>query len=218
LIDHAVLRTQAIDAHLSSALASGTEQVVILGAGLDARAWRMPALHRATVFEVDHPATQRYKRARLGSKVPHGELLFIAVDFERDRVESALRKAGFQPERRTMWIWEGVAMYLARGAITDTTMQLTRLSAPGSELAMTYLAPGTLPFGFLGRTLIAALFRAGGEPLKTTFTTTELAAALGPEWSVLRDDNSSGWKRLTGSPAEPPRTFRGERLALARRR
>ena len=217
LIDHAVLRTQAIDAQLSFALASGIDQIVILGAGLDARAWRMPALDRATVFEVDHPATQEYKRARISGKVSHAEVRFVSVDFEREPVADALEKAGFRSRSPAVWIWEGVAMYLERGAIADTIAQVTQLSAPGSELTMTYRAPGMLPFGVLGRAAIPVLFRAAGEPLKATLTAEELASTLAPEWDVVLDENARGWKRLTGSAAEPPHSFLGERLAIAKR-
>ena len=130
LIDHAVLRTQAIDAHLASALRSGIDQIVILGAGLDARAWRLPALESTTVFEVDHPATQRYKQRRIGRRTPCAEVRYVAVDFEKARFSQGLERAGFRSADPTMWIWEGVAMYLPLDAIRDTLEQLTRLSAP----------------------------------------------------------------------------------------
>jgi methyltransferase (TIGR00027 family) len=217
LIDHAVLRTQAIDVHLDAALESGIDQVVILGAGLDARAWRLPALERATVFEVDHPATQQYKRARVGGKAAHAEVRYVAVDFERELFSQGLRDSGFRPNDPTVWIWEGVAMYLPIDSIFDTLRQLTELSSPGSKLAMTYRIPDALPFGRLGRVAIPALFRAAGEPLKGTLTSGELASTLAPEWDVLHDENARGWKRLTGSRAAPPRSFLGERLAIASR-
>lgn len=217
LVDHAVLRTQMIDAHLSSALESGIDQIVLLGAGLDARAWRLPELARTTVFEVDHPATQGYKRARLGRRASHADVRYVAVDFERQSFAGALETSGFRSETRALWIWEGVAMYLQRAAILDTLAQLSHLSAPGSELAMTYRVPGMLPFGSLGRATIPALFAAAGEPLKGTLTSAELASTLAPNWEVLVDEDSRGWKRLTGSQARPPRAFLGERLAFARR-
>ena len=217
LVDHAVLRTQAIDAHVSSALESGIDQLVLLGAGLDARAWRLPELAQATVFEVDHPATQEYKRARTRGRAPHAEIRFVAVDFEREGFAGALETSGFRSGSRALWIWEGVSMYLRKAAILDTLAQMSRLSAPGSELAMTYRVPGTLPFGPLGHATIPVLFRAMGEPLRGTLTSEELASTLAPNWEVLADENSHGWKRLTRSRARPARAFLGERLAIARR-
>ena len=218
LIDHMVLRTQAIDAHLASALEAGIDQIVILGAGLDARAWRVPALGGTTVFEVDHPATQRYKRTRIGRRMPRAELRYVAVDFEKERFATELVRTGFRPDQPSIWIWEGVAMYLPLRVIGETLAQLTSLSTAGSQLAMTYRVPGILPFGTLGRAAIPFLFSAAGEPLKATLAPNELASTLSPDWEVLYDDDSRGWHELGGSRAEPPRSFLAERLAVAKRR
>jgi len=218
LIDHAVLRTQAIDAHLVAALRSGIGQIVILGAGLDARAWRLPALGSSTVFEVDHPATQQYKQRRIGRRTPLADVRYVAVDFEKERFSEGLERAGFRSTDPSMWIWEGVAMYLPLDAIRDTLEQLTRLSAGGSELAMTYRVPGMLPFGAFGRAAIPALFKAAGEPLKGTLEPHDLASTVAPEWDVVYDDNARGWQKLTGSRADPARSFLGERLAIVRRK
>lgn len=218
LVDHAVLRTQAIDTHLVSALRSGIEQLVILGAGLDARAWRLPALQAATVFEVDHPATQRYKRKRIGGRVAPTDVRYVPVDFEKEQFSPHLVRAGFRMEDPSVWIWEGVTMYLHRQAIGQTLEQLTRLSASGSELAVTYLVPNSLPFGALGRFAIPAMFKAAGEPLKGALDSRELATAIAPNWDVVYDQDSRGWQELTRSHARPPQTFRSERLAVAKRR
>ncbi len=218
LVDHAVLRTQAIDTHLVSALRSGVEQVVILGAGLDARAWRLPELRAATVFEIDHPATQRYKRKRIGDRVAPTEVRYVPVDFEKERFSPGLERAGFRMGEPSAWIWEGVTMYLHREAIEQTLEQLTRLSAPGSELAVTYLVPNRLPFGALGRLAIPAMFKAAGEPLKGALEPRVLAATIAPSWELVYDEDARGWQELTGSLARPPQTFRSERLAVAKRR
>jgi len=218
LVDHMVLRTQAIDAHLGSALRSGIAQVVILGAGLDARAWRLPALESRTVFEVDHPATQRYKRKRIGGRTPRSDLRYVTVDFEKDRFAAELERTGFRPDEPSFWIWEGVAMYLPLDVIHETLAQLTSLSAAGSELAITYRVPGMLPFGALGQAAIPFLFRAAGEPLKATLAPEELATALSPGWDVVYDEDARGWHELGGSLAKPSNSFLAERLAVAKRR
>jgi methyltransferase (TIGR00027 family) len=218
LIDHMVLRTQAIDAHLASALHSGIDQLVILGAGLDARAWRLEALKDVTVFEVDHPATQRYKRKRMSQKRPPGDIRYVSVDFETDQFSSALEGAGFRSGAPSTWIWEGVAMYLPLDAVHATLGQLTSLAAAGSELAMTYRVPGLLPYGSLGRVAIPAIFAAAGEPLKATLQPHELAVAVAPDWEVTFDEDSRGWRTLTGSTANASRTFLSERLAVVKRR
>ncbi|MGB5373984.1 MAG: SAM-dependent methyltransferase [Polyangiales bacterium] len=218
LIDHMVLRTQVIDAHLASALHSGIDQLVILGAGLDARGWRLEALKDVTVFELDHPATQRYKRRRMSQKRPPADIRYVSVDFERERFADALEAAGFRSGAPSAWIWEGVAMYLPLDAVHDTLRQLTSLAAPGSELAMTYRVPGLLPYGPLGRVAIPVVFAAAGEPLKATLQPDELASAFAPDWEVTFDEDSRGWRTLTGSSANASRSFLSERLAVVKRR
>jgi methyltransferase (TIGR00027 family) len=218
LIDHMVLRTQAIDAHLDSALRSGIDQLVILGAGLDARGWRLESLKDAIVFEIDHPATQRYKRQRMSRKRPPADIRYVSVDFERQRFAHALEAAGFRSGAPSAWIWEGVAMYLPLDAVHDTLGQLTSLAAPGSELAMTYRVPGLLPYGPLGRVAIPVVFAAAGEPLKATLLPDELASTVAPAWEITFDDDPRGWARLAGSTATASPSFMSERLAIARRR
>lgn len=218
LVDHNVLRTQAIDAHVMHALQSGVRQLVILGAGMDARAWRLDALQNATVFEVDHPATQQYKRERVAEKTPPADIRYVAVNFEQERFTERLQSAGFRPTDCSIWIWEGVTMYLPLAAVHDTLGQLTRLAAEGSLLAMTYRVPGSLPFGAVGRTAIPALFVAAGEPLKSTLEPSELASVLAPDWDVTYDEDARGWRALTASAAAPSRAFVSERLAVAKRK
>lgn len=218
LVDHNVLRTEAIDAHLMRGLQSGVRQLVILGAGLDARAWRMKPLQSALVFEVDHPATQQYKRARIAGKPAPTEIRYVAVDFEKERFGERLQEAGFHATERSIWIWEGVAMYLPRAAVHETLRQVTSLAAEGSVLAMTYRVPGRLPFGVMGRAAVPALFAAAGEPLKSTLEPSELASAVAPDWDVTYDEDATGWRALTGSAAVPARAFLSERLAVLSRR
>jgi O-methyltransferase involved in polyketide biosynthesis len=118
---------------------------------------------------------------------------------------------------RSIWIWEGVTMYLPLAAVHDTLGQLTLLAAAGSLLAMTYRVPNRLPFGAIGRAAIPTLFAAGGEPLKSTLEPTELARAVAPDWDVSYDEDARGWKALTGSAAVPARAFLSERLAVMQR-
>jgi methyltransferase (TIGR00027 family) len=218
LVDHAVLRTHAIDSHLVAALRAGVEQVVILGAGLDTRAWRIGALKDSIVFEVDHPSTQRYKRSRVAKKIPPTDIRYVAVDFETQRFSDALKHAGFCHSARSMWIWEGVTMYLPMGAIHDVIDQVRSLTSAGSTIALTYRAPGQLPWGIVGRTAIPVLFAAAGEPLKATLDSTTLLRALGSDWELVYDEDARGWTKLSSSTARPSYTYSSERLAVAQRR
>lgn len=218
LIDHAVLRTHAIDAHLVAALRTGVRQVVILGAGLDARAWRIAALQEAIVFEVDHPSTQRYKRSRVAKKVPPTDIRYVAVDFETQGFSDALEEAGFRRSAPSIWVWEGVTMYLPMRAIHDAIVQIRSLASTGSTIALTYRAPDRLPWGILGRAAIPLLFAVAGEPLKATLDTSMLISTLGSDWELVYDEDARGWVKLSGSIARPSHTYSSERLAVAQRR
>jgi methyltransferase (TIGR00027 family) len=115
------------------------EQVVILGAGFDGRAHRMITLERARVFEVDHPATQSVKR-RLAAGLARtcGELTYVACDFERDDLAERLQSAGHRVDMPTVWIWEGVTLYLEDDAIHATLATIAGRSAARSTLVVEY--------------------------------------------------------------------------------
>ena len=136
------VRTVAIDRALG---AHPTPQLVVLGAGLDGRAWRMPELRDTTVFEVDHPDSQRQKRARVAPLPALArELRYVPVDFTRDDLDTALASAGHDPRLPTTWLWEGVVMYLTGSTIEATLRVLSRRSTPGSRLVVLYHSPALL--------------------------------------------------------------------------
>jgi methyltransferase (TIGR00027 family) len=176
-----VARTVAIDDAIREAAAP---QLVLLGAGLDGRAWRMPELRDATVFEVDHPDSQRVKRERASALAPVARAIhFVPVDFARDRLEDALAAAGHDPARPTTWIWEGVVMYLTRADVEATLDVIARRSCPGSRLVVLYLSPSRL------LRIAGALGRATSEPLRSLFTADELRALLARfGFAVTRDE------------------------------
>lgn len=216
LVDHIALRTAAIDA----VLADGFDQVVLLGAGLDARAYRLPSLARAHVFEVDHPASQAMKRARVVDLSPRcARLDHVAADFSKDDLGSCLKQAGFDAHRRTAWVLEGVTMYLAPSMTFSLLDAVGALSAPDSRLAVTYARPpeGVLENAFW-RTFEIAV-DVFGEPASATYTThafhTHLRdAGLEP----LEDDCSVDWAERFGASRTLAHVFRAERLVVAARR
>jgi methyltransferase (TIGR00027 family) len=149
-------------------------QVVILGAGLDGRAWRMPELADAIVFEVDHPDTQRAKRARIaGLEQRAKDVRFVPVDFTKDDLDARLADAGHDPTKPTTWIWEGVVMYLTREEVEATLTIVSRRSAPQSRLAIVYIRPG----GLLVR-VVGMLVSRVGEPFRSKFTAEEMRRLL----------------------------------------
>ena len=127
---------------LGAAVSRGVRQAVILGAGFDTFALRNPYSNLGLrVFEVDHPATQAWKRKRLsevGLAIP-ASLTFAAIDFESDDLGHGLRDAGFDPDRPAFFIWLGVVPYLGRAAIAATLRYIA--SVPESEVVFDYSEP-----------------------------------------------------------------------------
>jgi len=134
-------RSRIAEDALSEAVARGVRQVVILGAGLDTFALRNPHAARISIFEVDHPATQAWKRQRLvGAELePPPWLTFVPIDFERDDLQQKLNSAGFQRSSAAFFTWLGVVPYLTRNAIEDTLGYIA--SIPSSEVVFDYAEP-----------------------------------------------------------------------------
>jgi methyltransferase (TIGR00027 family) len=117
-----IARTRLIDEWLCAAIGARVKQVVLLGAGYDSRAWRLPALAHARVFEVDHPATSAEKQRRLaGSGADFSHMRFVSVDFDRQMPAERLVQAGFDPSQRAIVIWDGVTNYLRPEAVDAIT-------------------------------------------------------------------------------------------------
>ena len=113
------MRTRFAEDALAAAVQCGACQLVVLGAGLDTYAYRSPFGERLRIFEVDHPATQAWKRHRLdaGSIPSPCWLTFAPVDFERETLSQGLKSVGFNPSQRTSFTWLGVVPYLSTEAV-----------------------------------------------------------------------------------------------------
>ena len=121
-------------------------QYVLLGAGLDSFAWRRPDLLRSMLlFEVDHPASQAWKRERLAElALPESDRqVFVPIDFEKESLRQGLDAAGFDWGEPTMFCWVGVVPYLTTEAIV-TTLRTIAGCAAGSEVALSYRAEDSL--------------------------------------------------------------------------
>lgn len=213
MVDHVTLRMSAIDAAVATAVNNGCEQMLVLGAGLDARAWRLACLSGVDVFEVDHPSTQATKRRRIDAhRCRARSLTFVPVDFEVDSLDLRLDEAGHDPLRATMWIWEGVTPYLGSAAIEATLRTVGARSAPASSLAMTYAVESQVPLPALTRIGFSAL----GEPIVTTMSPDEAAcraAACG--FAPTSDTDSSEWSTRFPGSARLATLFAAERLLVA---
>jgi methyltransferase (TIGR00027 family) len=135
-----IARTRWIDDALVAALAKEIRQVVILGAGFDCRAFRIPELRAARIFEVDHPQTFATKRAQLAQFIEREppNLTFVQIDFNRQSLEDVLRQAGFDPSQRSIFLWEGVTNYLTAEAVA-AVLRFVASCAAGTELIFTYV-------------------------------------------------------------------------------
>lgn len=135
-------RTHFYDGVVRAELEAGAEQYVVLGAGLDSRAYRFAgALGEARVFEVDHPATSAFKRERLASAgVDASHVTFVEVNFGEQSTEERLKAAGFDPSKRTFVTWEGVIMYLDEDTVRDVFGWVASLGA-GSSIVFDYTYP-----------------------------------------------------------------------------
>jgi methyltransferase (TIGR00027 family) len=142
-----VVRERHIDEYLKSCLANSLEQLVILGAGYDVRAYRFEQLkHGVKVYEVDHPASQATKLEKLeqvfGSRPAH--VTFVPVDFNTQRLDQRLFECGYDEGLKTLFIWQGVTQYLTPSAVDATLAFIADHSGPGSAVIFDYMYPTLL--------------------------------------------------------------------------
>ena len=194
-------RSRLAEDELRSAVESrGIAQYVVLGAGFDTFAYRNP-FAGLRVFEVDHPATQGVKRARLANAkidVP-GNVAFVPIDFSETRLGDALDRSGFVKTAPAFFSWLGVVPYLELPAIRDT-FRFVGSMPKGSEIVFDY---GSRPesLSLVGRLVfkrLAARVAAAGEPWKTFLDPAELS-------KMLHDDGFSAVEDF--GPAELNRMY-----------
>jgi methyltransferase (TIGR00027 family) len=175
-------RSRFAEESLAAAVGRGVRQYVLLGAGLDTFAHRNPFADAGLrVFEVDHPATQGWKRTRLAEAglTPPASLTFAPVDFERQTLAGGLAAAGFDAARPAFFAWLGVVIYLTREAVIETLRLIASLPA-GSEVVFDYGVPRTAspPEQRAYDARREARLAARGEPWITRFAPLEIAAEL----------------------------------------
>jgi methyltransferase (TIGR00027 family) len=211
---HLALRTRAIDDATTAAINHGARQLVLVGAGLDARAFRLPVLRGVDVWEVDHPATQEWKRARVAELTPIARRVhFVPSDFERDDLRERLAAAGHDPTRRTVFIWEGVTMYLSNAAVELVLRGLRASSAAGSTVLATYFEP---PIRSPFARALSVVLRGVSEPVKSTFAPHEISARMAAhDLQVVEDAGDPEWSQRYLQIEQP---WSLERLVTAVRR
>jgi methyltransferase (TIGR00027 family) len=178
------VRTRVLDDVVRAYVREGGRQLVLLGAGYDCRALRMPELGEVAVFEVDHPATQQHKQqvlAKLGARSPARPL---AWDFESrpaSLLPQALEELGHDATQPTLTLWEGVTMYLTERALDASMRAVADYSTPGSPLAMTYHLRSEAPAPDTRHQLVSRLVDGLGEPWRWAWAPGAL-----PSWVASR--------------------------------
>src|ERR1039458_4393784 len=159
------VRTRFAEDALAAAVTHGVGQLVVLGAGLDTYAYRGAMRDRLRIFEVDHPATQAWKRQRLAdADIPMPRTLtFAPVDFERETLRDGLAAAGFDPAQRSFFTWLGVVPYLTEEAAFATLSFIGSL--PGGEIAEDIDGAPHFALGF-GQRLAFLAGHVGGHLLE----------------------------------------------------
>ncbi|WP_309505573.1 class I SAM-dependent methyltransferase [Thermaerobacillus caldiproteolyticus] len=177
-LPHVLSRSRYTEDNLDLAVKQGVEQYVILGAGMDTFAFRRPDLLRQVqVFEVDHPATQTFKRnrlAELGWEIP-SHLHFVPVDFTKESLADALKGTLYDVQTKSFFSWLGVTMYLTRDEVFATLRSIAEIAPEGSAVIFDYFVPeeDTPHMKEMREDL-----RKIGEPMKTTFDPSTLAFEL----------------------------------------
>lgn len=184
-----VVRTRVIDDFVTGAMQAGCAQLVLLGAGYDTRATRLPAVASNTVFEVDHPVTQARKRAALGHLSER--VRYVPLDFESDALQAALIDAGLDDVQRTCVLWEGVFSYLTTEAIDSTLAALVGVCAPGSQILLTYVDQRSLDASSPRPEAWLTAVSDVGEPFQTGLDPSQAAAFFAERRLILLDDEST---------------------------
>ena len=176
---YVIARTRYFDDFLEQRLADSPEQLVILGAGYDSRAYRFAdRLGKVAVFEVDHPATSAAKKLKIQSvlcDVKNG-VTYVPVDFNVEKLADKLRQSGYRDQCKTIFLWEGVTPYLSAEAVDEVLQFILSSSGPGSAVLFDYIVKDLLDGTCEMRGARNELYKMsrGAEPL--TFGIVEGAA------------------------------------------
>lgn len=172
------VRTRWIDERIAEARAGGSDQFVILAAGMDARAYRLDALLGAKVFEVDRDFVLAHKRARIGDAKPKALRIEVPIDLRNDW-PAALASAGFDPSRATFFSVEGLVIYLEEADVRGIFTRIDALAARGSEVVLDAIGQSALESPVMTGTL--DLLKSLGAPW--LFGTDEPETLLPKSWA-----------------------------------
>ena len=192
------VRSRVAEDALAAAVKGGARQLVVLGAGLDTTAYRTAHAQELRMFEVDHPATQAWKRERLAQAAikPPASLTFVPVDFECETLADGLAAAGFDSTQQAFFSWLGVVPYLTDAAIFATLGYIAALPG-GAHVVFDYVNPPSSiaePERRAAHEALATRVAAIGESIRNHFD----SAALHHRLQALgfRDIEDLGWPEI----------------------
>jgi methyltransferase (TIGR00027 family) len=142
ILDCIPCRTRYIDEYLNKCIDDGLEQLIILGAGYDSRAYRIERLKgKVTVFEVDHPATQKLKIEKVRKILDSlpSNVVYVPIDFNKETLPQRMFQSGYDKDKKSLFIWEGVTPYLTAEAVDETLHFVASNSGPGSSILFNYI-------------------------------------------------------------------------------
>jgi len=217
-----IARTRLIDDYVRASLCGSVDQVIILGAGFDCRAYRIAGIETTRVFEVDHPATLSKKKdgvRRIFGALPK-HVIYVDVDFNTQSLGQALQDSGFNATERSFFIWEGVTNYLTEQAV-DNTLSYTG-GVPGSRIVFTYVHRGLLDGSATFRRTrhVRNTLQRAGETWTFGLFPERLQAYLAERGlDLLEDVGASEYRaRYMGASARRMKGYEFYRVAFARSR
>lgn len=165
-----IARVRYFDDYLKTCLKNGIEQLVILGAGYDTRAYRIEELKNTIeIYEVDHPSTQKFKKDIMEKLFGNDDSVkYVPIDFETQKIDEELPKYGYRPDLKTLFIMEGLSMYIPKSAVENTLSFIKTCSKKGSSIIIDFY-PETLTNGTSTERIainIREYLIKQGEPLK----------------------------------------------------
>ena len=224
LIVHFMLRKRWIEEAVRASVADGCEQVVVIGAGFDTLAVRLcEEFPRVRFIEIDHPATQKYKRLAVERGGQAGNLHFIAADLARERLQDVL-SAGevFRPDARSTVVIEGLLMYLSDDDLTGVFSALSAVNPASGRIVFTVMEP--TPDGrsaFHNATpLVRRLLSHWSEPFKSSLPRDDVARFLdrfGFRLMSLSTAETLRFRYLTPLGREDMTLAEGEMIGIAER-
>jgi methyltransferase (TIGR00027 family) len=217
-----IMRTRYAEDALKTAVSRGVRQYVLIGAGFDSFALRLPEFStNLQIFELDFPATQQLKIERIaacGMRLPDA-LHFIAADLSEESVAAALARSSFKTDQLTFFSWLGVTMYLTREANLATFKSIASCGPPGSEVVFTYLDERVFQAQSQSFRDLQQRVASVGEPFRSGFNAAELAqilAACGVDLVEDLNGSEAAAKYARGGEQAPGAQSMFSHIALAR--